>query len=397
MARVLIIGAGGVGRVATHKCAQYPEIFSEIMLASRTVSKCEKIASEIERPIRTAQVDADYPEQVQALIKDFKPDIVINVALPYQNMAIMEACLREGVHYVDTAAYEPKDEKSFSYDWQLKAYKEPYRGQGLVGLLGCGFDPGVTNVYVAYAAKHYFDEIHELEIVDVNAGDHGLPFATNFNPEVNIREITLPARHWEGGEFKVTPPLSEKRDFECPEGLGTYPVYLMYHEELETLVRNFPTIKKATFWMKFSDEYLQTLRTLQRIGMTSIEPVDLGPVKISPLDFLRKVLPDPAELGPRTKGKTCIGNIMTGIKDGKKRRIFIYNICDHQEAYKETGAQAVSYTAGVPPVLGAALVLDGAWKKPGVYTPEEFDPDPFMERIGEYGLPWKVVELDPEA
>ncbi|MEM5947522.1 saccharopine dehydrogenase family protein [Spirochaetia bacterium 38H-sp] len=394
MARVLVIGAGGVGRVTAIKCAQREDVFDEVMVASRTLVRCEEIAKDAPRPISVAQVDADYPENVVALIRDFRPDVLINVALPYQNLAVMRACLEEGVDYIDTAAYEAKDATGFTYKTQISEFSESYEKAGLSAVLGCGFDPGVTNVWVAYAARHLLDEIVELDIVDVNAGDNGLPFSTNFNPEVNIREVTLPARYWENGSFKEEPAFSTRWDFECPDNLGVYPVYRMYHEELEPITWHFPSIKRATFWMKFSDVYIDTLRALERCNMTSIEPVDVGGVAISPLDFLKKVLPDPGELGPKTVGKTCIGNIMTGFKDGKKKRYFIYNICDHQDAYKETGAQAVSYTAGVPPVLAAELIVKGKWKQPGVFTPEQLDPDPFMDAIGDYGLPWKLVELD---
>lgn len=392
MAKVLIIGAGGVGQVVVHKCASLPEVFEEIVLASRTKEKCDRIAAQLSRPIETAAVDADHSDQVADLIRRVTPDLVINVALPYQDLTIMDACLETGVDYLDTANYEPKDEAKFEYSWQW-AYQDRFKDAGITGLLGSGFDPGVTNVFTAYLAKHYFDEIHELDIVDVNGGDHGQAFATNFNPEINIREVTAECRHWEEGEFVTTPPMSEQRRFECPEEVGSYDIYRMYHEELESLVKNFPTLKRAQFWMSFSANYLKHLEVLQNVGMTRIDPVTYQGQEIIPLQFLKAVLPEPSSLGPTTRGKTCIGCIVSGIKDGQERRVYIYNICDHEACYDEVGSQAISYTTGVPAMIGAKMILEGKWKKPGIWNMEEFDPDPFMEALNQYGLPWSVQEL----
>jgi len=390
MSRVLIIGAGGVGRVAAHKCAQASDVFEEICLASRTLSKCEQIASELPRPVRTAQVDADQPEAVARLIQDFRPDVVLNVALPYQDLPVMDACLETGTHYVDTANYEPPDVPKFEYKWQW-AYDDKFRQRGVMALLGSGFDPGVTNVFCAYAQKHLFDRIETVDILDCNAGDHGCPFATNFNPEINIREVTAPGRYWEEGRWIETGPLELSREFDFPQ-VGPRKAYLMYHEELESLSKNIPGLRRIRFWMTFSDRYLTHLRVLQNVGLTRIDPVEYEGRQIVPLKFLQKLLPDPASLGPRTKGKTCIGCLIEGEKDGKRRRLFIYNVCDHQAAYKETGAQAVSYTTGVPAMIGTKLVATGVWRRPGVWNMEQLDPDPFMEDLNRYGLPWQVEE-----
>lgn len=392
MSRVLIIGAGGVGRVVTHKCAQLPDTFGHIMLASRTKSKCDAIASSLSRPIETAQVDADNVPELIELFERWRPGLVINVALPYQDLTIMEACLAAGVDYLDTANYEPPDVARFEYSWQW-AYRDRFRDAGLTALLGSGFDPGVTNVFTAYVRKHYLDEIHELDIIDVNGGSHGYAFATNFNPEINIREITAPCRHWEDGTFIETPAMSSSKEFTCPEGVGTYTIYRMYHEELESLTANYPTLKRAQFWMSFSRQYLTHLEVLQNVGMTSIEPIEFEGREIIPIQFLKAVLPKPAELGSRTKGRTCIGCIVKGIKDGKEKSLYIYNICDHEEAYREVGSQAISYTTGVPAMIGAKMVLEGRWKRPGVYNMEEFDPDPFMDDLNKYGLPWNIEVL----
>ncbi len=393
MAKVLIIGAGGVGSVVTHKCAQLPEVFSEIVLASRTESKCKAIAEQLKRPIKTAQVDADKVPELVALLEREKPQLVINVALPYQDLTIMDACLEAGIHYLDTANYEPPGEAKFEYSWQW-AYQDKFRKADLMALLGSGFDPGVTNVYTAYIKKHYLDEIHYLDIIDCNAGDHGLPFATNFNPEINIREVTAPGRYWEEGKWRETGPLEEKRSFDFPAGIGPKNIYLMYHEELESITTHFPEIKRARFWMTFSDNYLKHLEVLGNVGMTSIEPVEFEGKEIIPLQFLKKLLPDPASLGPLTKGKTCIGCVARGIKDGKEKTVYIYNICDHQECYREVQSQAISYTTGVPAMIGAKMMLEGKWMKPGVWNMEQLDPDPFMEDLNKYGLPWEVVEID---
>ena len=392
MSRVMIIGAGGVGQVVTHKCAQRPDVFTEICLASRTLSKCKAIAAQISRSIHVAQVDADSTEELVGLLEDFRPELVINVALPYQDLTIMDACLEFGCHYLDTANYEPRDVAKFEYKWQWD-YQERFQASGLFALLGSGFDPGVTNVFTAYGLKHYFDEIHELDIIDVNGGDHGRAFATNFNPEINIREVTAACRHWEDGDWVETPAMSISKQFVCPEEVGTYNIYRMYHEELESLVKHIPTIRKAQFWMSFSDNYLKHLEVLQNVGMTRIDPVLYNGQEIIPLQFLKAVLPDPGELGVTTKGRTCIGNIIKGMKDGKEQKVYIYNVCDHEECYQEVGSQAISYTTGVPAMIGAALILTGKWKGKGVYNMEQMDPDPFMDELNKYGLPWTVKEL----
>ncbi len=393
MSKVMIIGAGGVGGVVAHKCAQLPEVFSEIMLASRTESKCKAIAEQLNRPIRTAQVDADNVPELTALLKKETPDLVINVALPYQDLSIMDACLAAGVDYMDTANYEPLETAKFEYSWQW-AYQDKFQQAGLTALLGSGFDPGATNVFTAYVAKHYFDEIHELDIIDVNGGDHGYPFATNFNPEINIREVSAECRHWENGEFVSTPPMSKKATFTCPENVGTYNIYRMYHEELESLSKHFPSLKRAQFWMSFSDNYLKHLEVLGNVGMTGIEAIEYKGQQIVPIQLLAHLLPDPASLGPRTKGNTCIGCVVRGVKDDKEKIVYIYNIKDHQDCYKEVQSQAISYTTGVPAMIGAKMILQGHWKKAGVWNIEQFDPDPFMEDMNRYGLPWKVIELD---
>jgi saccharopine dehydrogenase (NAD+, L-lysine-forming) len=394
MSKVIIIGAGGVGGVVTHKCAQLPEVFSEIVLASRTLAKCDAIAAQLDRPIRTVKVDADNVAELAALLKHERPKLVINVALPYQDLTIMDACLEAGVDYLDTANYEPPDTAKFEYKWQW-AYQDRFQQAGLTALLGSGFDPGATNMFTAYLAKHYFDEIHELDIVDVNGGDHGYPFATNFNPEINIREVSAECRHWENGEFVTTAAMSKTVPFTCPQGVGTYNIYRMYHEELESLSKNFPSLKRAQFWMSFSDNYLKHLEVLENVGMTGIDPVEFQGQQIIPIQFLARLLPDPSSLGPRTKGRTCIGCIVSGVKDGKKRVMFLYNICDHQACYREVQSQAISYTTGVPAMIGAKMILEGKWHEPGVWNIEQCDPDPFMEDMNRYGLPWTVVELDP--
>ncbi len=390
MAKVLIIGAGGVSQVVVHKCAQVPEVFSEIILASRTEEKCKKIAAQLNRPIQTARVDAENVPELVALIRKHKPDMIINAALPYQDLTIMDACLEAGVNYLDSANYEPKDEAKFCYKWQWD-YQKKFKDKGLMALLGSGFDPGVTNVYTAYALKHHFDEIHELDIIDANAGNHGQPFATNFNPEINIREVSARGKYYESGEWVETDPLSVKKVYDFPEGIGKMNIYLMYHEELESLVKHIPTIKKARFWMTFSDNYLNHLKVLENVGMTRIDPVVYNGQEIIPLQFLKALLPDPASLGPLTKGKTCIGCLIKGIKDGREREYYVYNICDHQEAYREVKSQAISYTTGVPIMIGARMMLTGKWSGKGVFNMEQFDPDPFMDDLNRYGLPWKEI------
>ena len=390
MGKAMIIGAGGVAGVVVHKCCLNPDVFGEILIASRTRSKCDAFKEKLDggkTVIRTAQVDADNTAELIALINDFRPEIVINVALPYQDLTIMDACLATGVHYLDTANYEPPDTPRFEYKWQW-AYREKFEKAGLCAILGCGFDPGVTGVFCAYAQKHYFDEIHTVDILDANGGDHGYPFATNFNPEINIREITAKGRYWQEGEWKETEPLEIKRVFDF-EGIGPKDAYLLYHEELESLAKNIRGLRRIRFFMTFSERYINHLTVLQNVGMTSIEPIDFEGHRIQPLQFLKAVLPDPASLGPRTRGKTNIGCICRGVKDGKPVAYYVYNICDHQECYREVGSQAISYTTGVPAVIGAKLLMRGLWKKPGVYNVEEFDPDPFMAELNVQGLPWQ--------
>ncbi len=393
MGKVLIIGAGGVGTVVAHKVAQNPDVFTEIILASRTKSKCDVIAADVLKRygvvIKTAQVDADIVPELVKLFNDHKPELVINVALPYQDLTIMDACLEAGVNYMDTANYEPKDEAHFEYSWQW-AYKEKFEKAGLTAILGCGFDPGVTSIYTAYAAKHHFDEIHYLDIVDCNAGDHHKAFATNFNPEINIREVSQRGKYWQNGEWVETEPHEIHQPLNYPE-IGPKESYVIYHEELESLVKNFPTIKRARFWMTFGQEYLTHLRVIQNIGMARIDEVDYNGQKIVPIQFLKAVLPNPGDLGENYTGWTSIGCRIKGLKDGKEVTYYVYNNCSHEAAYKETGTQGVSYTTGVPAMIGAMMFLKGLWKKPGVYNVEEFNPDPFMEQLNIQGLPW--VEL----
>jgi saccharopine dehydrogenase (NAD+, L-lysine-forming) len=396
---VLIIGAGGVGHVVAHKCAMVPEVFGPITLASRTLSKCEAIAASVRqrtgREIAVAQVDADDPAQTAALIRSTGARLLINVALPYQDLTLMDACLEAGCDYLDTANYEPRDVAKFEYSWQW-AYQERFAKAGLSALLGSGFDPGVTNVFTAWALKHHFDEIHTLDIIDVNGGQHGKAFATNFNPEINIREVTAPCRHHEDGRFIETSAMSMHRPFTCPDGVGTYEIYRMYHEELESLVKHIPTLRRAQFWMSFSPQYLKHLEVLSNVGMTRIDPVIYQGVEIIPLQFLKAVLPDPGDLGKSTKGRTCIGNVITGVRDGQAKALYIYNICDHEACFAEVGSQAISYTTGVPAMIGAKQILEGQWRKPGVWNMEQHDPDPFMADLNTHGLPWNVTELTPE-
>lgn len=390
MGKALIIGAGGVAGVVAHKCCQNSDVFEEICIASRTLSKCDALKTQLDggkTKVSTAQVDADKTEEVIALIQKFQPDIVINVALPYQDLTIMDACLATKVDYVDTANYEPLDTAKFEYKWQWD-YRERFKKAGITALLGSGFDPGVTGVFSAYAQKHYFDEIHTIDILDANAGDHGYPFATNFNPEINIREVTASGSYFEDGQFIETDPMSIKKVYNFPE-IGEKDMYLLHHEELESLALNIKGIKKIRFWMTFSQNYLTHLKALENVGMTSIEPIEYEGQQIVPLQFLKAVLPDPASLGPRTKGKTNIGCIFQGIKDGQEKTYYVYNVCDHESCYKEVGSQAISYTTGVPAMIGAMMVMTGKWKKPGVYNIEEFDPDPFMEALNKFGLPWQ--------
>ncbi|MCG8419147.1 MAG: saccharopine dehydrogenase family protein [Proteobacteria bacterium] len=395
MGKVLIIGAGGVGRVVAHKCAQIPDLFSDILLASRTLRRCEVIKGQIRkmcgRDIQIAQLDADNVAQTAALLRGFKPDVVINVALPYQDLPIMDACLQTGTDYLDTANYEPPDQARFEYKWQW-AYHDRYRDAGIMALLGSGFDPGVTNVFCAYAQKELFDEIQYIDILDCNAGDHGHPFATNFNPEINIREITQRGRFWQDGRWHETDPLSESMTFEFPE-VGPRKAYLLYHEELESLVKHIQGLCRIRFWMTFGDEYLTHLRVLQNVGMTRIEPIEYEGRPIVPIKFLKALLPDPAELGQNYTGRTSIGCLFDGIKSGKRRRVFIYNVCDHSEAYQEVRAQAVSYTTGVPAMVSAMMMLTGKWRGKGVFNLEQLDPIPFLDALAKHGLPWYVKEM----
>lgn len=392
MSKVIIIGAGGVGRVLVHKCAQHPDVFSEILLASRTKSKCDAIAADVRAAtghtaITTAAIDAEDVPALTALMQDFQPVICLHVALPYQDLTIMDACLAAGVHYLDTANYEPKEEAKFEYSWQW-AYQDRFKEAGLTAILGCGFDPGVTSIFTARAAKHHFDEIHYLDIVDCNGGDHGKAFATNFNPEINIREITQNGRYWENGQWIETKPFEIKQSLNYPN-IGARDSYVLYHEELESLVKNFPTIKRARFWMTFGQEYLTHLRVIQNIGMAGIEPVAFKGQEIIPLEFLKAVLPDPGSLGDNYSGETSIGCRIKGIKDSQEKTYYIWNNCSHQAAYDETGAQGVSYTTGVPAMIGGMMFLTGKWTGAGVFNVEEFDPDPFLEKMNQYGLPWQ--------
>jgi len=412
VSKALIIGAGGVGRVVAHKVAQMKDVFDDILLASRTQARCDAIAAEIQemqgRTIRTASLDADDPKNTVALIREFGPDVVINVALPFQDLVIMDACLETGVPYMDTANYEPPDLAKFEYKWQW-AYQERFQKAGLMALLGSGFDPGVTNVWAAYAQKKLFDEIHTIDILDCNAGNHGHKFATNFNPEINIREITQRGRYWEradqngegtseeewaGGRWKSIEPMSVRWDYDFPE-VGVKAAYLLYHEELESLAKNIKGLQRIRFWMTFGESYLKHLEVLQNVGMTRIDPIEFQGQQIVPIQFLKALLPDPASLAKNYTGKTSIGNLITGIKDGKPRKVFIYNVCDHELTYKEVRSQAISYTTGVPAAVGAALIATGKWQGAGVFNIEEMDPEPFLELLAAHGLPWHVQELEP--
>ena len=413
MSRVLVIGCGGVAQVAIQKCCQNSEVFTELCIASRTKSKCdalkEKLEGKTSTVVTTAQVDADNVDEVIELIRSYQPDVVLNVALPYQDLTIMDACLACGVHYVDTANYEPENTEDpewrkiyekrckelgfsayFDYSWQW-AYDQKFKDAGLTALLGTGFDPGVTSVFSAYALKHYFDEIHTIDILDCNGGDHGYPFATNFNPEVNLREVSAPGSYWEDGHWVEVPAMSIKREYDFPQ-VGMKDMYLLHHEEIEALAKNIPGVKRIRFFMTFGQSYLTHMKCLENVGMLSTTPINFNGQEIVPIQFLKALLPDPASLGPRTVGKTNIGCIFTGVKDGKEKTIFIYNVCDHQECYKELGSQAISYTTGVPAMIGTALVATGVWNKRGTLTTDEFDPDPYMEMLNKFGLPWVVDE-----
>ncbi|MCQ2468042.1 MAG: saccharopine dehydrogenase family protein [Clostridia bacterium] len=413
MNRLLIIGCGGVASVAIHKCCQNSEVFKEIMIASRTVSKCDALKAKLEgktaTKISTAKVDADNVDELVALIESYKPDAVLNLALPYQDLTIMDACLKTGVHYIDTANYEAEDTEDpawraiyeercerlgftayFDYSWQW-AYEEKFKEAGLTALLGTGFDPGVTSVFAAYAKKHYFDTIDTIDILDCNGGDHGYPFATNFNPEINLREVSAPGSYFENGKWVEIPAMSIKREYNF-EGVGMKDMYLLHHEEIEALARNMPEVKRIRFFMTFGQSYLTHMKCLENVGLLRTDAIEFNGQQIVPIQFLKALLPDPASLGPRTVGKTNIGCIFTGKKDGKERKIYIYNVCDHQECYKEVESQAISYTTGVPAMIGAMMVLNGDWLKPGVFTTDEFDPDPYMDALNKWGLPWVVDE-----
>ena len=390
MGKALIIGAGGVASVAVHKCCQNSDAFEEICIASRTKAKCDALQEKLaggKTKITTAQVDADKTDELISLIEREKPDVVLNLALPYQDLTIMDACLATKTHYVDTANYEPEDTAKFEYKWQWE-YNDRFKEAGITALLGSGFDPGVTGVFSAYALKHHFDEINYIDILDCNAGDHGYPFATNFNPEINIREVSAKGSYWEDGKWIETEPMEIKRVYNFPE-VGEKDMYLLHHEELESLAIHIPGIRRIRFFMTFGESYLRHLKCLENVGMTSIEPIEFEGKKIIPLQFLKAVLPDPASLGPRTKGKTNIGCIFRGKKDGKEKTYYLYNVCDHEACYKEVGSQAVSYTTGVPAMIGAMLVMNGTWKGAGVYNIEQFDPDPFMAALNRWGLPWQ--------
>ncbi len=398
MNTILIVGAGGVSSVTAHKCAQLPEVFHKIHLASRTLSKCHLVAESVRqrtgREIFTHHLDADNLDESILLLRTLRPDLLLNLALPYQNLTLMEACLATGTSYLDTANYEPREIARFEYKWQWQ-YHERFRKKKLCALLGSGFDPGVTNVFTSFAAKHYFDEIVELDIVDVNGGENTESFATNFNSEINIREVSAVCRHWENGQFVESPPFSSHRSFSCPEGIGDFEIYRMYHEELESLTKAYPSLRRAQFWMSFSPTYLRNLKVLSNVGMTSIHPVDYREKSVVPLQFLKSLLPDPGSLGESTTGKTCIGCIIRGTKKGKRRTIYIYNSCSHESSFAETGSQAVSYTTGIPAMIGAKLMLQGQWFEAGVWNMEHFDPDPFMENLNTLGLPWSIEENDP--
>lgn len=397
MGKALIIGCGGVGSVAIHKCVENSEIFKEICIASRNIEKCNALKAKLEGKtstrISTAQVDANNVESLVNLIEIFNPDVVVNLALPYHDLKIMEACLKTRTNYLDTANYEPEETAYFEYKHQW-ALDEDFKRAGITALLGCGFDPGVTGIFTAYALKHHFDTIETIDILDCNGGDHGYPFATNFNPEINIREVTANGEYYENGNWVETSPLKIKRSYNFDE-VGEKDMYLLYHEEIESLAKNIPGVKRIRFFMTFGQSYLTHLKCLENVGMTSIEPIDYNGQKIVPLQFLKAVLPDPATLGARTVGKTNIGCIFTGVKDGKPKTYYVYNVCDHQACYREVGSQAISYTTGVPAMIGAAMLISGQWNLKGVRNVEEFDPDPFMAALNKFGLPYKE-NFEPE-
>ena len=396
MNTVLVIGAGGVSHVTIHKMASVSITFNKIVLASRTIDKCEAIKKSVKNKynvdIEIVSLDADNINETVSVVKKYNPFVVVNLALPYQDLNIMEACLSTNTHYLDTANYEPKDDANFEYKWQWD-FQQKFKKKGIMALLGSGFDPGVTNVFTAHTKKHYLDNIEYLDILDCNDGDHGHPFATNFNPEINIREVTSDSKHWENNEWKIGPALKNKVSFDFPD-IGSKNMYLMYHEELESLVKHFPEIKRARFWMTFGDNYLKHLEVLENIGMTSIKPINFNGTEIVPLQFLKSILPDPGSLGSRTKGKTCIGTIITGTKNNIEKTFYTYNICDHEKCFEEVGSQAISYTTGVPAMIGTMLMLEKRWLQPGVWNMEQFNPDPFMKLLNQYGLPTKTIELN---
>ncbi|MBO9411367.1 MULTISPECIES: saccharopine dehydrogenase family protein [unclassified Ruegeria] len=396
--KTLVVGAGGVSHAAVHKMAMNSDIFTEITLASRTKSKCDAIAAAVKDrvgvEIKTAELDAYKVEDTVKLIKETGAEILVNLALPYQDLVLMDACLEAGIHYIDTANYEPEDEAKFEYHWQW-AYQERFKAAGLTAILGSGFDPGVTSVFAKWLKKHKLDTIRQIDVLDANGGSNDQEFATNFNPEINLREVLAEVRHWEGGEWKTSPAMTHKVEFDFP-AIGPKNMYLMYHEELESLSTHFPEIERARFWMTFGDAYITHAKVLENVGMTRIDPVMHDGKEIIPIQFLKTLLPDPGDLGAETKGKACIGDIATGqAKDGSGEKTFyIYNICDHEECYAEVGSQAVSYTTGVPAMIGAAQVLKGNWTEPGVWNMEQLDPDDFMDMLNTHGLPWQVHELD---
>ena len=391
MGKALIIGCGGVGSVAIHKCVQNSAVFSEICIASRNIDRCNELKAKLDGKsstrISTAQIDANNVDALVNLIEIFNPDVVVNLALPYHDLKIMDACIRTKTNYLDTANYEPEDTAYFEYKHQW-AMDEDFKRAGITALLGCGFDPGVTGIFTAYALKHHFDKIDTIDILDCNGGDHGYPFATNFNPEINIREVTAKGEYYENGDWIETAPLEIKRVYDFAE-VGVKDMYLLYHEEIESLAKNIPGVKRIRFFMTFGQSYLTHLKCLENVGMTSIEPIDFHGQKIVPLQFLKAVLPDPASLGPRTVGKTNIGCVITGVKDNQPKNYYVYNVCDHQECYREVGSQAISYTTGVPAMIGAAMLITGEWNLKGVRNVEEFDPDPFMAALNKFGLPWR--------
>jgi saccharopine dehydrogenase (NAD+, L-lysine-forming) len=398
---VLIIGAGGVGAVTAHKCAMNSDVFKKIHVASRSITKPNAIKKDIKKRwgvnIQTHVVDADKAKNVTALIKKVKPEVVINVALPYQDLAIMDACLATKVHYIDTANYEPRDEAHFEYSWQW-AYKKRYEKAGIMAVLGAGFDPGVTNAYCAYILKKYFDKIRFVDILDANAGSHDKGFATNFNPEINIREVTQEVKHYADGKWVKTPPVMNEGSvhftFDYPVA-GPRESYLLFHEEMESLAKNLPGLERMRFWMTFGQNYLTHLRVMESIGISRIDPINFKGQKIVPMEFLKALLPDPASLATNYSGKTVIGCIVTGVKDGKESTKYIYNVCDHAETFKEVGSQAISYTAGVPPVIAAMMVMKGIWSGKGVFNVEELDPEPFLDTLAKNGLPYEIVDREP--